>query len=82
MEQMKTSWEISKCAGGWADAAARPGDETTKRHADLMAALYEIAYQLAVGNELKAAPDSPKFVLAVAASEAPVPPWADSICRS
>ena len=30
-----------------------------------MAALYEIAYQLAVGNELKAAPDSPKFVLAV-----------------
>jgi hypothetical protein len=51
MEQMKTSREISKCSGGWADAAARPGDETTKRHADLMAALYEIAHQLAVANE-------------------------------
>jgi hypothetical protein len=64
MEKIPDSVRTRMAADQW-DKLARDGGLADRRPTFLMAVLWEIAYQLAVGNELKAAPDSPKFVLAV-----------------
>jgi hypothetical protein len=64
MEKGLESRRLEATAEAWHDATSKDDDTPTRQHAQLMGALYEIAYQLAVANELKAGPPPFRFVVA------------------